>query len=54
MYLPRVDLSSLPGLDRVAGLFGGLADLVRVESSDDTIVILMTFLYELNPVQGMF
>jgi len=25
-----------------------------VQSSDDTIVILMTFLYELNPTRGLF
>ncbi|MCB2058963.1 MAG: hypothetical protein R3E09_03785 [Novosphingobium sp.] len=49
MNLPKIDISSLPDLDTVTGLFGSLLDIARVQSSDDTIVILMTFLYELNP-----
>ncbi len=49
MNLPKIDISALPDLDTVTGLFGSLLDVARVQSSDDTIVILMTFLYELNP-----
>ncbi|MCB2073012.1 MAG: hypothetical protein H6917_18885 [Novosphingobium sp.] len=49
MNLPKIDISSLPDLETVTGLFGSLLDAARVQSSDDTIVILMTFLYELNP-----
>jgi hypothetical protein len=54
MNLPKIDLSSLPDLDQLTGLFGSLVDAARVQSSDDTIVILMTFLYELNPTRGLF
>jgi hypothetical protein len=54
MNLPKIDLSTLPDLDLLTGLFGSLADAARVQTSDDTIVILMTFLYELNPTGGMF
>lgn len=53
MNLPKIDLSSLPDLDQLTGLFGSLVDATRVQS-DDSIVILMTFLYELNPTRGMF
>ncbi len=53
MNLPKIDIAALPDLDTLTGLFGTLADAARVQSSDDTIVILMTFLYELNPTQGM-
>ena len=49
MDLPKIDISSLPDLETVTGLFGTLLDATRVQSSDDTVVILMTFLYELKP-----
>ena len=53
MNLPKIDIASLPDLDLLTGLFGSLVDAARVQSSDDTLVILMTFLYELNPTGGM-
>lgn len=31
-----------------------LLDLARVHSSNDTIAILITFLYELDPTRGLF
>lgn len=54
MNLPTIDLSALPDLDTLTGLFGSLTDAARVQYSDDSIIILMTFLYEMNPTQGMF
>lgn len=54
MNLPKIDIASLPDLDTLTGLFGSLTDFARVQSSDDTIIILMTFLYEMNPTRGMF
>lgn len=54
MNLPKIDLDALPDLDTLTGLFGTLTDAARVQYSDDTIIILMTFMYELNPTQGMF
>lgn len=54
MNLPKIDISSLPNLDTLTGMFGSLVDAARVQSSDDTLVILVTFIYELNPTQGMF
>jgi hypothetical protein len=48
MNLPKLDLSSLPDLDTLTGVFGSLVDFARVQSSDDSIVVLMTFLYELS------
>ena len=53
MNLPKIDIAALPDLDLLTGLFGSVVDAVRVQSSDDTLVILMTFLYELNPTGGM-
>jgi hypothetical protein len=48
MNLPKIDLSALPDLDQLTGVFGSLVDTARVQSSDDTIIILMTFLYEVT------
>jgi len=48
MNLPQLDLSNLPDLDTLTGVFGSLVDFARVQSSDDSIVIMMTFLYELS------
>jgi hypothetical protein len=53
MNLPKIDISSLPDLDTLTGLFGSLVDAARVQSSDDTIVFLITFLYEIDPTRGM-
>ncbi len=54
MNLPKIDLSSLPDLDTLTGLFGSLLHTTRIADSDDTIVILMTYLYELIPPRGLF
>lgn len=53
MKLPTIDLSSLPDLDTVTGLFGSLLDHSADVYSDDAIVVLMAFLYELLPPGGM-
>ena len=46
MNLPKIDLSSLPDLDTLTGLFGSLLHTSRIASSDDSIVILMSFVYD--------
>lgn len=43
MNLPKLDLSSLPDLDTLTGLFGTLR---QSPGHDDTIVILATFIYD--------
>ena len=49
MKLPKIDLSALPDLDVMTGLFGSL---VRDPGGDDTIVIIMTYIYDMNPPGG--
>ena len=44
--LPTIDLSALPDLSHVVGLFGSL---VQAPGSDDSIVILATFVFESVP-----
>ncbi len=46
MNLPQIDASSLPDLDALTGVFGSLAHPGQALLSDDTIVILMVFVYE--------
>jgi len=49
MQLPVIDLSKLPDLAHATGLFGSLK---HMPGSDDSIVILATFLYESVPPHG--
>ena len=47
MNLPKIDISALPDLDTVTGIFGSLAHTAQVQSSDDTIIIMMVFVYDI-------
>ena len=49
MNLPKIDLSSLPDLDTLTGIFGSAWKAV---GHDDTIVILGTFVYEASGGAG--
>ena len=44
MQLPKIDLSALPDLETLTGLFGSLT--ADMPGHDDTVVILATFLSE--------
>ena len=46
MNLPKIDISALPDLDTITGVFGSLAHTAHVQSSDDTLIIMMVFVYE--------
>lgn len=46
MNLPKIDISALPDLDTVTGVFGSLAHAAHVQTSDDTIIVMMVFLYD--------
>ena len=49
MDLPSIDLSTLPDLQTLTGVFGSLLDTARGQGSDDPLIILMTWLYDLFP-----
>lgn len=49
MNLPQIDLSILPDLDSLVGLFGSVLD---GPGHDDSIVILATFVYETSGLIG--
>ncbi len=46
MNLPKIDISSLPDLDTLTGVFGSLAHPVQALQSDDTLIVLMVFVYD--------
>ena len=48
MKLPKIDLASLPDLTTLTGMFG----TTRNPGHDDTIVVLMTIVYETQPPGG--
>lgn len=50
MNLPKIDVSALPDLDTVTGVFGSLSSLGRADVfSDDTLVIIMVFIFDMFP-----
>jgi len=54
MNLPIIDLTSLPDLDTLTGLFGSVINAAKAVESDDAIVALMTYVYEVAPPHGLF
>ncbi len=53
MNLPVINLSSLPQLDTITGMFGSLMPGGQAQSSGDEIVVLMVFLYDLMHELGL-
>lgn len=50
MKLPTLDITKLPDLDTLTGVFGSLqADR---PAHDDSIVILGVYVYEVSPLTG--
>ncbi len=47
MDLPKIDVSALPDLDTLTGVFGSLAHPAQALQSDDTIIMIMTFIYDI-------
>lgn len=46
MNLPKIDLSALPDLDTLTGVFGSLLNPIRAMESDDSVVNIMTYVYD--------
>ena len=49
MNLPKIDLTSLPDLATLTGVFGSIR---RAPGPDDSIIILMTYVFEVLPPGG--
>ena len=52
MLVPTIDVASLPSLDTLTGMFGSLV-ASGSPGSDDTLIILMTYLYEILPPDAL-
>ena len=51
MNLPKIDISSLPDLDVLTGMFGSLKHFdPGLAASNDLIIVLMVYLYETLPM----
>ena len=46
MNLPTIDISSLPGLDTVTGLFGSV--LASGPATDDSLIVMMVYVYDVT------
>ena len=51
MNIPKIDLSSLPGLDVATGLFGSTAPINA--TYDDRVVAIMVYVYEVVPTAAL-
>lgn len=45
---PKIEVSSLPDLETTTGVFGSAVDAAKFYASDDSIIVLMTFLYDIR------
>lgn len=51
MNLPKIDISSLPDLDVLTGMFGSIMHFdPGLAASNDMIIVLMVYLYEVLPM----
>ena len=48
MNLPKIDISALPDLDTLTGVFGSVMHPLQAAASDDTLLVLMVFVYDLT------
>lgn len=47
MNLPKIDISSMPDLDVLTGIFGSIKHLdLGLAASNDLIIVLMVYLYD--------
>lgn len=47
MKLPKIDLSALPDLETLTGVFGSQLNPMQALQSDDTIIVMMVYVYDL-------
>jgi hypothetical protein len=47
MNLPKIDLSALPDLDTLTGVFGSQINPMQALQSDDTIIVMMVYVYDI-------
>ena len=45
----EIDVSELPDLEQPTGIFGSIG---KTQSSDDSVIILMAYIFEIDPPTG--
>lgn len=54
MPLPKIDISTLPDLEVLTGLFGSFKQFdPGLAGSNDLIIVLMVYVYETVPTQSL-
>lgn len=46
MNLPKLDISTLPDLDNLTGVFGSISNTIPAMVTDDTVVVIMVYVYD--------
>ncbi len=46
MNLPKIDIAALPDLNTLTGVFGSLSHPAQGLQSNDTLIMMMTFVYD--------
>lgn len=52
MNLPKIDLSALPDLDTLTGVFGSLINPAQASRSDNSIITMMVYVYDIISTTG--
>ena len=53
MNLPKIDISSLPELDVLTGIFGSIKNFdLALAGSNDLIIVLMVYIYDVARMPG--
>ncbi len=47
MNLPKIELSALPDLDHLTGVFGSISHAMQAVASDDNAAIIMVYIYDI-------
>ncbi|WP_299191824.1 hypothetical protein [uncultured Erythrobacter sp.] len=47
--MPKIELSSIPGLETAQALFGAVSERVQAATYDDSIVAVMVYIYDTSP-----
>lgn len=46
MNLPKIDVTALPDLETLTGVFGSLSNPAQCLQSNDLLIMIMTFVYD--------
>lgn len=46
MKLPNIDISVLPDLDTLTGVFGSAANPLQAMQSDDSVIAIMVYIWD--------